>query len=142
MRKEAPSSFSVCLNARGLYNSMQFVLRLSPVVHELVNEATSESNPRFDWESLQAYSTYIHETIHRWQHMGSTTGFVVSMCYPAQSHVNHERLTQLIAAGVTNISPPQNEKSSTTKAGIRVASLFGSRAPRLRIDLVRPGQKH
>lgn len=116
---EAPKSFSACLNAHGLYNSMQFVLRLSPVVHELVNQVTSESNPRYDWESLQAYSTYIHETVHWWQHVGSTTGFVVSMCYPSQSHVNHTHLINLINAGV-------KRKSIKSWAGEQESSILNA----------------
>lgn len=41
---EVPTTFAACLNAHGLYNSMQFVLRLSPKVHRLVLEATSPTN--------------------------------------------------------------------------------------------------
>ncbi|MDI9250699.1 hypothetical protein QMZ25_19110, partial [Stenotrophomonas sp. RS-48] len=39
-------------------------------------------------EELQAYSTYLHETVHWWQHKGSTSGFVRSLLYPVQTHAN------------------------------------------------------
>ena len=45
---------------------------------------------------MQAFSTYLHETIHWWQHIGSTYGFMLSMTYPTQSHANHGHLLQLI----------------------------------------------
>lgn len=92
-----PDTFSACLNARGLYNSMQFVLRLSPVVHGLVDDIVAGTNRT--WEALQAYSTYLHETVHWWQHVGSTFGFVMSASYPAQAHVNIDHLRYLASSG-------------------------------------------
>lgn len=92
-----PETFSACLNARGLYNSMQFVLRLSPVVHGLVDDIVSGTNK--SWEALQAYSTYLHETVHWWQHVGSTFGFVMSASYPAQAHINIDHLRHLARSG-------------------------------------------
>lgn len=89
-QEQYPETFSACLNARGLYNSMHFVLRLSPVVHGLVDEIVAGTNNT--WEALQAYSTYLHETVHWWQHVGSTFGFVMSASYPAQAHVNIDHL--------------------------------------------------
>jgi hypothetical protein len=63
---DAPSDFAACLNAYGTYNNIHFVVRLSPRVHQLLNAvptgiyATSE----LDSETIQAYSTYLHETVH------------------------------------------------------------------------------
>lgn len=94
-------SFSACLNARGLYESQRFALRLSPVVHELVNSAVAKSErgeTSFTAEELQAYSTYLHETIHWWQHKGSTSGFIRSLLYPIQTHSNIDYLRQILAA--------------------------------------------
>jgi hypothetical protein len=34
---ESPSDLKACLNAHGLYNSFQFVLRLSPEVHRKID---------------------------------------------------------------------------------------------------------
>ncbi len=82
--------FNAVVNAHGLYNTEQFVLRLSPLNHQLIDEATIESSDqsKVDHRTIVAYSTYIHETIHWWQHIGSTAGFVLSMCYPLQTHSN------------------------------------------------------
>lgn len=69
---EAPSEFAAVLNARGLYSTTQFVLRLSPRIHELVDALTSRKIDGYDPDELfSAYSTYLHETVHWWQHVGS-----------------------------------------------------------------------
>src|ERR1700686_3918424 len=93
---EAPATFAACLNAHGLYNTLQFVLRLSPRVHELLDAVPSGvyAAGEIDAETIQAYSTYLHETVHWWQHMGSTTGLIFSLCYPSQSHANGEHLRE------------------------------------------------
>lgn len=94
----APDSFRACLNAHGLYNTLQFVLRLSPRVHRLINAAPFGvlDRSQIDFETVQAFSTYLHETVHWWQHMGSTAGFVVSLCYPTQSHSNVAPLREVL----------------------------------------------
>ncbi|MDW9590288.1 hypothetical protein GOC31_30795 [Sinorhizobium meliloti] len=82
---EAPTEFAATLHAHGLYNTRQFVLRLSPRIHELVDALSSGKFKEHDpTELVQAYSTYIHETVHWWQHVGSTAGLIYSLCYPAQ----------------------------------------------------------
>src|SRR5271166_5625126 len=77
------------INAHGLYNSFQFVLRLSPEVHRklaaLPNGITSKD---IGFDGLQAFSTYLHETVHWWQHMGSTYGLMRSLSFPSQTHAN------------------------------------------------------
>ncbi|MCG6116950.1 MAG: hypothetical protein MEQ07_01985 [Aquimonas sp.] len=92
-------TFSACLNARGLYESQRFALRLSPVVHELVNRVVEKSErgeTTYTGEELQAYSTFIHETVHWWQHKGSTSGFIRSILYPIQTHANMSELRQIM----------------------------------------------
>lgn len=94
-------TFAACLNARGMYESQRFVLRLSPVVHELVNSVVEKSErgeTSFSGEELQAYSTYIHETVHWWQHKGSTSGFIRSVLYPIQTHSSISDLNRISAA--------------------------------------------
>ncbi len=94
-----PGDLNACLNARGLYSPYQFVLRLSPEVHrQLAALPSGIVTENMDPDSLQAFSTYLHETIHWWQHVGSTAGFVRSLSYPAQAHVNYKHLRQLLAA--------------------------------------------
>ncbi|OKO80577.1 hypothetical protein [Bradyrhizobium sp. AS23.2] len=95
---EAPPTFAACLNAHGLYNTMQFVLRLSPRIHQLLDAVPSGVYPRgeVDGETIVAYSTYLHETVHWWQHIGSTTGLIVSLCYPAQAHANLDALKEVV----------------------------------------------
>ena len=81
----APGVFNATLNAHGTYTTEHFVLRLSPRVHELVDAMTKRETDGHDTADLmQAYSVYLHETIHWWQHMGSSAGLMLSLAYPAQ----------------------------------------------------------
>lgn len=88
---------TVPAGVRGLYNTFQFVLRLSQPVHErlakLPNGIATSSQVGFD--DLEAFSTYLHETIHWWQHVGSTYGLILSMTYPAEAHANYDILKRL-----------------------------------------------
>ena len=83
-----------------LYNAFQFVLRLSPVVHRTLNEGDGKiiTAGEIGFERTQAFSTYLHETIHWWQHIGSTHGLMLSLSYPTQAHGNYRHLKALIAA--------------------------------------------
>lgn len=94
-----PSEFYSCWNARGLYNPLQFVLRLRPDIHRALNSAPAGLILRnqLSEEQFFAFSTYLHENIHWWQHVGSTTGFILSLIYPAQSHLNHKYLKEILS---------------------------------------------
>ncbi len=92
----SPIDLNACLNARGLYNFFQCVLRLSPEIHRRIAampEGIVTGGINFD--NMQAYSTYLHETVHWWQHVGSTTGFLLSLSYPGQAHANYTHLKEL-----------------------------------------------
>ena len=95
---EVPS-FEASLNAHGMYETMRFVLRLSPRNHKLMDSFTfgqrisSEISP----EELRAYSTYLHETVHWWQHVGSTSGLLLSLSYLGQSHSTMGFLREVLA---------------------------------------------
>lgn len=94
-----PSEFYSCWNARGLYNPLQFVLRLRPDVHRALSSAPTGlvSANEMSSEQVMAFSTYLHENIHWWQHAGSTTGLFLSLIYPAQSHINSGTLKEILA---------------------------------------------
>jgi hypothetical protein len=85
---------TVSFNTRGLYNSMQFVLRLRPDIYAKLENIPNGivNSSEIDFETLQAYSTYFHETIHWWQHIGSVTGLIFGLSYPVQVHINHQLL--------------------------------------------------
>ena len=40
-------------------------------------------------DRAQAFSTLLHETVHWWQHVGSTYGLMLSLTYPTQLHGNY-----------------------------------------------------
>jgi hypothetical protein len=92
-------TFEACLNAHGMYETMRFVLRLSPRNHELMDSIKlgMQSVEDIDPEALQAYSTYIHETVHWWQHVGSTSGLLLSLSYLGQTHSTMAQLREVIA---------------------------------------------
>lgn len=95
--KSSPT-FNACLNAHGMYETMRFVLRLSPRNHELMTmiEKNAFQSENISSDALQAYSTYIHETVHWWQHVGSTSGLLFSLSYLAQSHSSMEYLRDVL----------------------------------------------
>ncbi len=96
---EVTPSFHACLNAHGMYETMRFVLRLSPRNHALMDrlEANAFDLGDASSEAMQAYSTYIHETVHWWQHVGSTSGLLFSLSYLAQCHSSMEELREVLA---------------------------------------------
>ena len=84
-------------NVRGSYHPMHYVLRLRPDVHRALDPAFSAEHSLGD--RFQAFSTYLHETIHWWQHIGSTSGLILSLLHPAQLHYNKQRLERIIEVG-------------------------------------------
>ncbi len=94
-----PSAFYSCWNARGLYNPLQFALRLRPDIHRALDSVPAGLvvPNQLSEEQLLAFSTYFHENIHWWQHVGSITGLFQSLIYPAQSHFNHKYLTAILS---------------------------------------------
>lgn len=82
-----------CWNARGQYDAMEFVLRLRPDIHRIL--ARSRSGyfrlGEIDQDLCLSFSTLLHETIHWWQFVGSTYGFIYSLAYPAQLFSNSNR---------------------------------------------------
>src|ERR1035438_7597145 len=74
-----PLDLNACLNSHGLYDPLRFVLRLSPEVHRKIEALqVAYAAGKVDFEGLRAHSTYVHETIHWWQHAGSTIGLMLS----------------------------------------------------------------
>ena len=75
---------------------MQFVIRLREDIRYQLNEEI-EITP----EKYQAFSTYLHENIHWWQHIGSNFGFLLSTSYPANAASSFTQLKQLLKKGIT-----------------------------------------
>ena len=93
-RASAPEELHACIDAHGLYNRVQFVLRLSPEVHRKLSGLSLQliNQSQVAFEQVQAFSTLLHETIHWWQHIGSTAGLMLSLSGPVQSHANFPHL--------------------------------------------------
>ncbi len=64
--RDTVPTFAACFNAHGVYETMRFVLRLSPRNHEHMEtiEAAGFDPANASADVVQAYSTYIHETVH------------------------------------------------------------------------------
>ena len=76
---------------------MQFVVRL----HDRIHDDMSDIPPGIAIQTVTgrqalALSTYFHEKIHWWQHVGSSLGLLLSLAYPAQTHVNVTRLKTIL----------------------------------------------
>jgi hypothetical protein len=94
---EAAPTFASNLNVHGMYETMRFVLRLSPRNHELMDMIQANGFGDVPSEAIQAYSTYLHETVHWWQHVGSTSGLLFSLSYLAQCHSSMGQLREVLA---------------------------------------------
>lgn len=92
------TDLNAVLDTHGAYNSFQFVLRLSPENHRLLAEAGAGiyTSREIGFDRVRAFSTYLHETIHWWQHIGSTYGLMLSLTYPVQAHGNYMHLKAFI----------------------------------------------
>ncbi len=94
----SPLALNACLNSHGRYDPFRCVLRLSPEVHRKINALQKDKAAGvISFDGVRAFSTYVHETIHWWQHVGSTIGLIMSLSYPAQAHANLAYLKSLVA---------------------------------------------
>lgn len=85
--------------ALGSYNTLDFVVRLRPDLHHLLEAQGGKISMREceSWDTAKAFSTYLHETIHWWQHVGTTAGLMLSFLQPAHAHLNRKRLDEVLA---------------------------------------------
>lgn len=85
----------------GSYNPMQFVLRLREDVHREIQgiKLGAYIATQYSQKQVQCYSTFLHETIHWWQHVGSTFGLISSFKVPAQAHVVYKDLKTIANSG-------------------------------------------
>ena len=64
---------------RGSYHPFGFAVRLrQDFYHRLDQHPGGICDGNADPAILDAFSTYFHETVHWWQHIGSTTGLLLS----------------------------------------------------------------
>ncbi|MDS0850433.1 hypothetical protein [Burkholderia cenocepacia] len=84
--------------ARGSYNTLDFVVRLRPDLHRILEEQGGEVSMREcdSWDAAQAFSTYLHETIHWWLHVGTSAGLMLSFLQPAHAHMNRKWLDDVL----------------------------------------------
>lgn len=96
----------------GCYNSMQFVIRLREDVRYHLNEEV-EITP----EKYRSFSTYLHENIHWWQHIGSNFGFLLNTSYPANAASSFTQLKALLKKGITYKSLLKYDEEYYKKTG-------------------------
>ncbi len=87
------------LEAQGSYNTLDFVVRLRPDIHNILESQGGTLSMREcdSWDAAKAFSTYLHETIHWWQHVGTSAGLMLSFLQPAHAHMNRSRLETILA---------------------------------------------
>lgn len=96
-------TFRATMRARGEYMPLAYVLRLSPLVHQALDTISQTGivkSSEIGLDGAQAFSTYLHETIHWWQHIGSTYGLMCSLSYPSRAHGNLSHIRKLVSLGV------------------------------------------
>lgn len=122
-----PPTLRACWNARGAYDPLRFVLRLRPDIHRELNSVTSgvQEIRHVSFGQVSAFSTLLHETVHWWQHVGSTIGLALSLLYPAQAHLNRRHLRTLLA-DLGAKKPLLKCKVSPAKAGPPATPVIGT----------------
>jgi len=93
-----PEIISDSARVRGSYNPFSFVVSLSHGMYNLLEQQPGGifKTGAKNLEHLDAFSTYFHETLHWWQHIGSTTGLLLSLTRPMQSHINYKHLKVIL----------------------------------------------
>jgi len=98
---------------KGRYSTMYYYISLSPENRELLNNI---DNPNH--ETFQAFSTYLHETIHWWQHIGSNFGFILHSSFPSFTTDSINHLKELIKENHIEKSLINYENAYYTKTGL------------------------
>ena len=125
-RASVPNELEACINAHGLYNRVQFVLRLSPEVHRKLSgfQLGLVKLSQVAFEQVQAFSTLLHETVHWWQHIGSIAGLMLSLSGPVQSHTNFLHLRTFLR----EVGPKKSIMKFARKTGLTEQSTAASQA--------------
>lgn len=128
-----PKEFLTGPRIYGQYSTLHFVLRLSPEIHRTLaaTPAGIYKGGKITFEQIQAFSTLLHESIHWWQHIGSTAGLMLSLSHPVQSHCNYTNLKTFLR----EIGPKKSilKFSGTDKLGDRVSEA-GTRATNIIVN--------
>jgi len=96
------ATFPATIRGRGEYMPLAYVLRLSPLIHQTLASLPQTgifTSREIGLDRAQAFSTYLHETIHWWQHIGSTYGMMSSLSYPARTHGSYTQIKKLVSLG-------------------------------------------
>src|SRR5882724_3047198 len=110
------TEFSATLRARGEYMPLYYVLRLSPLVHQTLAALPKSgiyTSRELGLDGAQAFSTYLHETVLWWQHIGSTYGLMCSLSYPARTHGHYNKIKKLVSLGALKKSVRQMAEKAT-----------------------------
>lgn len=72
---------------RGAFDPMMHVLELSSEISSVLNGDAMFERLRIGDPKLLAFATYLHETVHWWQHTSTTAGLISALSRAAQAHV-------------------------------------------------------
>lgn len=110
------AEFSATIRAHGEYMPLAYVLRLSPLIHQTLATMPQTgiyTSREIGLDGALAFSTYLHETVHWWQHIGSTYGLMCSLSYPARAHGNYNQIRKLVSMGALRKSVRQMADKAT-----------------------------
>ena len=110
------SEFSATIRAHGEYMPLAYVLRLSPLIHRTLAALPQTgiyTSREIGLDGVQAFSTYLHETVHWWQHIGTTYGLMCSLSYPSRAHGNYNQIQRLASLGALKKSVRQTAEKVT-----------------------------
>ena len=108
--------FSATIRAHGEYMPLAYVLRLSPLIHRTLAALPQTgiyASREIGLDGAQAFSTYLHETVHWWQHIGTTYGLMRSLNYPSRAHGNYSQIKKLVSLGALKKSVRQMAEKAT-----------------------------
>ncbi|WP_264970935.1 hypothetical protein, partial [Klebsiella variicola] len=116
---------SIYNNILGTYTTEDFTIRLAYYIHEKLEKLNSGviKYSNIDDETLQAYSTFLHETVHWRQHIGSISGFILSMVSPSQNFCLHSFL-KIILEEIGPVKPLQKYYYDNVKTNTPDDKLF------------------
>lgn len=81
----------------GSYDPLRYSMKLNSSIRDVLS---NDRIPDSDHRKVAAFSTYLHESIHWWQHIGSYSGLICSLHSQLVSHLNHDDIISLQKKGM------------------------------------------
>lgn len=110
----------------GEFDPMSAVVSLDSGVSQFLDARTGRAGASLEpvgSPAFSAFSTYLHETVHWWQHIGTTAGLLYGLSIPVQALAT----TLYLSESGTSVSKPLTDAISHSQASDHPAVLAVSR---------------